>query len=52
MPWRITKDFKLGSEDDFKLYNAGLTVSDDEFSDEMINQKLLPLGWIEKIEEI
>ena len=50
MKYRVLKDFKLGSEDLHNNYRKDQVVDDSEFSVEMIDQKLIPLGWIEPIE--
>jgi hypothetical protein len=51
MRYRITKDFPFGSEEIHKHYRKNQEVDDSEFSAEIIEQKLIPLGWIEPISD-
>jgi hypothetical protein len=46
--YEILVNFKLGSQDDPKTYLAGQVVPDDEFSEALVEAKLLPMGRIRK----
>jgi hypothetical protein len=45
--WAILQNFQLGNENSPTNYYAGQVVSDDEFTEEMRENKLIPNGWIQ-----
>jgi hypothetical protein len=45
--WAILQNFQLGNERRPVNYQAGQLVSDDEFTEEIRNIKLIPNGWIQ-----
>ena len=44
--WAILKNFQLGNEKSPTNYYAGQVVSDEEFTEELREKKLIPNGWI------
>jgi hypothetical protein len=45
--WTIMRNFQLGNEKHPTNYLVGQVVSDDEFTEEIRNTKLIPNGWIQ-----
>jgi hypothetical protein len=45
--WAIFQNFQLGKEKHPANYLAGTLVSDDEWTEEIRNSKLIPNGWIQ-----